>query len=202
MTAQTFKYAIERSLSPRMKGPAIGQGYLSSVVGAEEYSAGKARHIRGIVASGDTLTVRLVRPDHAVAHMFALPFFCAVPIDTPLDPKGPGASLQLDRITSLPTPPAKVSSCGETRITVEVAPTGQRGRCSSSGNTIEKATALVEAGEADYQVQGVASQSASRVASRYGPESAAAKQRRQRFFTNPSLGFSFFILNQRRPLFR
>jgi peptide/nickel transport system substrate-binding protein len=70
------------------------------------------------------------------------------------------------------------------------------------GNTIEKATALVEAGEADYLTQQIASQSASRVASRYGPGSAADKQGRQRFFSNPSLGLSFFVLNQRRPLFR
>ena len=49
VTAQTFKYTIERSLSPRMKGPAqLGEnGYLSDVVGAKAYAAGKAPHISG-----------------------------------------------------------------------------------------------------------------------------------------------------------
>jgi YVTN family beta-propeller protein len=202
VTAQTFKYAIERSLSPKMKSPAIGQGYLSSVVGAEEYSAGKARHIRGIVASGDTLTVRLVRPDQAVAHMFALPFFCALPIDTPLDPKG---------IRSFASAgPYYVSSFSPDQSVVLRRNPNYRGSrphrperiVLELGNTMEKATALVEAGEADYQAQHIGSQSASRVASRYGPGSAADKQDRQRFFTNPSMGLSFFVFNQRRPLFR
>ena len=41
VTAQTFRYTIERSLSPRMKSSA--QGYLGDIVGAKAYEAGKAR---------------------------------------------------------------------------------------------------------------------------------------------------------------
>ena len=58
VTAQTFKYAIERSLSPMMKSPRV-ERFLGDVVGAKAYVAGKAPHISGIVARGNTLTIRL-----------------------------------------------------------------------------------------------------------------------------------------------
>jgi YVTN family beta-propeller protein len=54
VTAATFKYAIERSLDPRMKGPA--SGFLDDIVGAKAFEARKARHVTGIRANGDTLT--------------------------------------------------------------------------------------------------------------------------------------------------
>ena len=49
VTAQTFKFSIERSLSPRREKPP-GQIFLADVVGAKAYIAGKARHIAGITA--------------------------------------------------------------------------------------------------------------------------------------------------------
>ena len=50
--------------------------------------SGKAAHISGIVARGNTLTVRLRSPAPDFPPGCAMPFFCAVPLDTPLDPKG------------------------------------------------------------------------------------------------------------------
>ncbi len=62
VTAETFKYTIERTLNPRMKSSAAANGYLATIVGAQAYMKGKARHISGIVANGDRLTVRLDVP--------------------------------------------------------------------------------------------------------------------------------------------
>ena len=50
--------------------------------------AGKAAHISGIVARGNTLTIRLVAPAPDLLTRLAVPFFCAVPIGTPFDPRG------------------------------------------------------------------------------------------------------------------
>ena len=50
--------------------------------------SGEARHISGIVARGDRLTVRLDRPTPDLRRSSALPFFCAVPVGTPVDPEG------------------------------------------------------------------------------------------------------------------
>ena len=60
VTAQTFKDTIERTLNPRMDS--YSAQYLADVVGARAYIAGKASHIAGVIATGDTLTIRLLAP--------------------------------------------------------------------------------------------------------------------------------------------
>src|SRR5262249_46924545 len=89
----TFKYAIERSLSPELHGPAslaavaAGTGAratLGDVVGARAFSAGRAKHIAGVGARGDTLAVRPQRPASDLPDRGARPLFCAVPPGTPL----------------------------------------------------------------------------------------------------------------------
>ena len=63
VTAETFKYSIERSSYTRLeRGGPPGQMFLEDVVGAQAYFAGKARHIAGIEAHGDRLTVHLTEP--------------------------------------------------------------------------------------------------------------------------------------------
>jgi YVTN family beta-propeller protein len=86
VTASTFVYSIERALSPRMNGP--GRVYFRDVVGARAYMAGRAAHIEGLRARGNVLTIRLVAPAPDLPTRLALPFFCAVPLGTPLDPQG------------------------------------------------------------------------------------------------------------------
>src|SRR5579863_3935416 len=49
-------YTIERALSPRMHSP-VAHEY-ADIVGAAAYMAGRATHISGVVARGDTLTIR------------------------------------------------------------------------------------------------------------------------------------------------
>ena len=46
------------------------------VVGARAYMAGKASHITGVVASGDTLTIRLLAPAPDFLSRLARPTFC------------------------------------------------------------------------------------------------------------------------------
>ena len=93
VTAQTFKYSIERALSPKMHGP--GLQFLRDVVGADDYASGKAAHIAGITALGNTLTFHLAHPSGDFTSRIATPFFTAVPSDTPVDPQAlrtvPGA---------------------------------------------------------------------------------------------------------------
>jgi YVTN family beta-propeller protein len=97
VTARTFKFAIERSLSRRMRGPArpssrsrrLGTvANLEDVIGAKAFEQGTREHISGIVARAQTLTIKLTRPAPDLPARIALPFFCAVPMDTPLDPRG------------------------------------------------------------------------------------------------------------------
>ena len=72
VTAATMEYSIERSLTPRIGSP----------------GAGLWGDVKAVHAAGDTLTVRLARPSPTFLARITTPFFCAVPIGTPIDPEG------------------------------------------------------------------------------------------------------------------
>jgi YVTN family beta-propeller protein len=83
VTAQTFRHVIERTLSPRWRAtpdPADVPG----ISGLRAYQSRRARHISGVSASGDRLIIRLTHPDPMLPQQLALPYFCAVPDDTPV----------------------------------------------------------------------------------------------------------------------
>jgi DNA-binding SARP family transcriptional activator/ABC-type transport system substrate-binding protein/DNA-binding beta-propeller fold protein YncE len=84
VTAEAFRYTLERSLSPRMRSPA--SAFLQDVVGAGAFESGKARHISGLTVHGDVLRVELRRPSPTLTTRLAMPFFCVVPRGTPIDP--------------------------------------------------------------------------------------------------------------------
>jgi ABC-type oligopeptide transport system substrate-binding subunit len=86
VTAATFKYSIERSLNPKTHGQ--GTFYLSDIVGVKAFKAGQTQHIAGIKARGNTLTIRLTAVSGGFLSRLAMNFSCAVPIGTPIDPKG------------------------------------------------------------------------------------------------------------------
>jgi peptide/nickel transport system substrate-binding protein len=199
VTAQTFKYTIERSLSPRLKGSA--QGFLTDVVGAKAYAAGEAAHIAGITARGNTLTVRLLAPAPDLPTRLAMPFFCAVPIGTPVDPNGvrtipmagpyfvatytPGQGVVLERNPNYRG--ARPHRLEKIRLTVNVPR--------------KKTDAAIEAGTVDYGQDGPDPTNFGKLASRYGPASPAARRGKQRYFVNPQMHLGFLILNTHQPLF-
>ena len=84
VTAETFRTTIERALSPRLGPFAVAAAFASDIVGVAEYRAGRAPHVAGISARGDTLTIRLDAPAADLPARMALPYFCAVPIGTPI----------------------------------------------------------------------------------------------------------------------
>jgi len=199
VTPQTFKYAIERSLSPRMRGPARRR--LPEIVGAAAYDAGRASQIAGVQAKGSKLTIRLTEPAPDLPARLALPFFCAVPTNTPIDPRGvrtipsagpyyvasyvPGQVIVLKKNPNYGG--RRPHNLAEIRVVLAVAPA--------------QSLVDVEAGRADYAFDGVPRDAHARLSRRYGPGSAAAKAGRQQYFVNPQLGVDFLVLNARRPLF-
>ncbi len=86
VTAQTFKHALERSLDPRMYGPA--PSVWGDIEGVKAYEAGTASDVAGIRVRGDTLAIHLTHVSGSFLSRLAMPFSCAVPLDTPVDPKG------------------------------------------------------------------------------------------------------------------
>jgi YVTN family beta-propeller protein len=198
VNAQTFKFAIERGLKlpPRLYGEA------DDIVGATAYATGKAPHVAGIAAAGNRLTIRLSKPSPWFLEELAEPLFCAVPIDTPVTPRGvpvlpaagpyyfashhPGREIVLKRNPNYTGD--RPHRLQEIRVTIGVSP----------GQSIEQ----IEAGNTDYTLDyGLAAGAHARLASRYGPGSPAARAGRQRYFLSPAFGLDYLVLNTSRPLF-
>jgi peptide/nickel transport system substrate-binding protein len=199
VTAQTFRYAIERSMHPRMSPAA--SAFLSDIAGVDAYRSGKAAHISGIVVEGTRLSITLVEPDPSFLARIATPAFCAVPMNTPIDPRGvqaipsagpyyiaehsPNHRIVLKRNPNYHG--SRPRRFREIRYTLGVAP--------------PKGVADVLAGRSDYLADNPPVEGDAALLARYGPASDAARNGRQQYFVNPTLQLAYLALNTSRPLF-
>jgi YVTN family beta-propeller protein len=200
VTAETFKYAIERSLNPRM---GVAGLYVTDIAGQAAYQSGKAAHISGVVADRDKLSITLVEPAPDFLARIAMPFFCAVPLNTPIDPKG---------VPAIPSagPYYIAEHVPNQRIVLKRNPNYHRSRPQrlkeihyTIGRAPSRNVADVETGRSDYVADNIPPDrdAEAKLAARYGPASAAARNGKQRYFVNPTLALAFLALNTSRPLF-
>ena len=200
VTAQTFKYAIERTLDPSMNGPAP-----SLPARRRRRQALRGRqggHIAGVARRGNTLTIRLTAPCPDFLARLAMPFFCAVPLGTPLDPKGvrsdPLRRPVLRRLVHarqgvvLERNPNYTGRGRTSSTEIELAAECRRGagrrRDRGRHRRLRRSTASIPATTAT-------------LAARYGPGSPAARAGKQQYFVNRPSAIDFFALNTHRPLF-
>ena len=85
VTAAAFERAIKRALNPDLGASGPGGVLVRDIVGAKEYRAGETRHLAGVTARGETLTVELTKPSSNLVERLSTLWFCAVPPDTPID---------------------------------------------------------------------------------------------------------------------
>ena len=199
VNAQTFKFVIDRVLNPKLQSP--GAQFITDIAGAEDVLNGKAKSASGVVASGKTLTIHLTKKAPDFLARIAMPFFCAVPISTPVDPNGvqtvPGAG------------PYYVASWTPKRqLVLERNPNYTGSRPHNLDKIVYTigvplaATALeIQKGEADYAADGLPPNVQSQLGAKYGPGSKAAQAGKQQYFVNPILSFRYLGLNTSRPLF-
>jgi ABC-type transport system substrate-binding protein len=83
LDAQTFRFSIERALSPGLGPRAPGIGFLGDLKGARAFHADHAHHVSGIRVDGNRISFTLTRPSPDFLERLALPYFCPVPRDTP-----------------------------------------------------------------------------------------------------------------------
>ena len=201
VTAQTFKFAIERALSPKITyAPAMG--FAMDIVGVRAYAAGKAKHISGVRAHGDTLTVQLTHPSPDIVSRLALPHFCAVPAGTPIAARG------VNHVSS--AGPYYVASYTPGQGAVLKRNPNYRGSRPHALDEIDYSVGIgaaqivkeIEDGTADFGVVDdlPPGQHAS-LAGRYGSGSRAARAGGPRYFVNSLLGLVNLDLNTSRPLF-
>ena len=200
VSARTFKFVIERDLDPTMSSPAVS--FIRDVVGAEEYKAGKAKEVTGVVARGDTLTITLKQTAPDFLARISMPFFCALPMNTPVEPKG------------VDTPAAAgpyyiVSRTPNRQIVLERNPNYGGDRPANPdqivyqvGTKAEQSVLLLRRGEADYIADALPPAVNAELARDFGPESRAAKEGKQQYFINPALVISYLGLNTSRELFK
>ena len=84
--ASAFARAIHRTLAPGVNSP--GAQHTRDIVGAEDVLAGKTTTASGVLARGNTLTVRFKRPAPDFLHRTATTFLCAVKPNLPANPEG------------------------------------------------------------------------------------------------------------------
>ncbi|MHB8690715.1 MAG: ABC transporter substrate-binding protein [Solirubrobacteraceae bacterium] len=198
VTPQAFVRALERTLNPQMASS--GATDMLDIVGARAYATGHAAKLAGVSASGDQLTIRLVAPAPSFPTRIAEQFFCAIPPNTPIDPKG---------VEGIPTagPYYIASHVPNQRLVLERNPNyvGRRPRAANTNDVSigiagARAAQQVETGAADY-IPEVSPDVAASVLARYGPASTTARAGAQQYFEEPALAFHYLALNTRRPLF-
>jgi DNA-binding SARP family transcriptional activator/ABC-type transport system substrate-binding protein len=209
VTARTLEATIERALSPRLGENVPAFRYVSDIVGARAYRAGRARQLAGVSTRGDRLIIRLTRPAGDFPARIAMPLFCAVPTSTPVEPNGlktpipsagpyylasheHGRELVLKRNPNYAGP--RPHRLDEIKLVVGVG--------------TDEAVARVQRGSLDYYRLDIpdlflpAFQPGGRYALAFGPNTAREGRARPRYLLNPSLYVRALALNTGRPLFR
>ncbi len=173
--------------------------FLADVVGAPAYFAGKARHIAGIEAQGDRLTIQLTRARSGPAGQ-ARRLARSAPYP-PTRRTGPSP----ERLPS--AGPYYVASATPGRSFVLLRNPNYHGDRPHRLQRIEiivgasHPVAQIEASQLDYVIGGVPAGESARLERLYGAHSAAARRARQRYFVNRTLAVDYLDLNTRRPLF-
>ncbi len=87
VTAANFAFVMNRDLNPAMNSP--GATFLRDIVGAEAVQTGQTLKASGITVAGRyQLRIRLERRGPDLLSRLTLPYFCALPLDTPIDSNG------------------------------------------------------------------------------------------------------------------
>ena len=153
--------------------------------------AGKATTPSGVKASGNTLTVRLTKAAPDFLSRIAMPFFCAVPANLPINPNGvntpPGAgpyyvsSKTVNKQIVLQKNPYYGGSRPQRWDTIHVA----------VGMAEQTSYLQVRNGEVDLDLYGLPAAAHTELTKTYGIN-------KSRYFVNPSNSIGYFALNTSR----
>jgi ABC-type oligopeptide transport system substrate-binding subunit len=87
VTANNFKYAINRALNKQLASPGaqfITDPNGTNIVGAKKVNDGKGKSAAGVKVKGNKLTIRLTKPDATFMAKITMPFFQATSTSLPL----------------------------------------------------------------------------------------------------------------------
>jgi len=195
VTAAAFKRAVERASDPNQASPAIA--FIHDIVGADARNEGKAGSVSGVTAKGQTLVIKLIRPNPTILAELAMPFFAAVKPSMAVDPKG---------ISVYPSagPYRIVSRSIGSSLTLERNPQYKGTRPANADrilytvNTDQNQSLLqVKAGQADYDAGGIPPTAHADLAQQFGVKKGGPG----RYYVNSYLGVGYVALNNSRAPF-
>jgi peptide/nickel transport system substrate-binding protein len=197
VTARDVAYTLNRIFNPALKSGHVRFPGLLDIVGAQSVLDGTARSVSGILARGDTLTIRLTKPVGGFTALMASPIGCVLPATLPFSPDG----------VSAPVPSAGPYYVSEfvpgQRVVLQRNPFYSGGRPHHVDRfvidlTQDPATVVdkVERGELDYAwFPNAVSGRAEKLARTYGID-------KSRFFVAPTATLRWFVLNTAGALFK
>ena len=195
VTAAAYQRAWERILSPKMGSPlGVNLSLQEDIVGGQAFLDGKAAHISGIKASGNTLTFNLTHPNATFVSILSMQWFTAVKPNMPYDSKGVNvypaagpyyiASRDPGRSTVLKRNPYYKGSRPANPDQIVFTP----------NVNVDQSLLQVRAGQSDLDLIGVPSTSASNLAKQYGVNKG-------RFFVGPTSCVNYMGMNTARAPF-
>jgi ABC-type oligopeptide transport system substrate-binding subunit len=195
LTAANYAAAFDRDLNPKMQSPSVpfitGD---NGIVGAQAVADGKATHASGVVAKGQKLTIRLLKPDGSFLSKLAMNFFCPIPKGTPINPDG------INSFSSFGPYYVASRQVGRQLIT-RTNPNykGQRPHNISTfvftmNTNLDQSLLQVKAGQADYDIGGLPPTANAGLAQEFGINKG-------RYFINAGLNVDYIALNMTRPAF-
>jgi peptide/nickel transport system substrate-binding protein len=199
VTAETFKFVLERNLNPKLQSPSAS--FISDIVGAQAVLDGKAQHASGITVNGNKLTIKLTKPAPDFLNRIAMWFFCAIPTNTSVDPAK-------ERPVATAGPYYISEWTPKRRIVLKRNPnyTGDRPHkldeiIYTVGVNEAQSVLQIRSGKADYAADGIPPASANELGRTVGPDSDKDGTDDQQLFVEPILAFNYLALNTTRPLF-
>jgi YVTN family beta-propeller protein len=198
VTAEAFEHAIERALDPRIASYAAT--LVGDIAGARAFQAGRTSDLAGVVVRGDELSITLEAPSPTLPARLATPYFAAVPPNIPTDPEG------VEGIPSAgPYYVAHVGNDGGSVLRRNPNYGGERPAMIETIEIVPEADRPdlgdVDEGTLDGLVTTLDEQEEADLVEEHGPESEAADEGDQRFFSFPTQFASYLVFNtQRRPL--
>jgi DNA-binding SARP family transcriptional activator/ABC-type transport system substrate-binding protein len=216
VTAETFRYSIERALSPALaEGPTVsdppGPHFLDDIEGERAFRDGGAEHISGLRATGTTLSITLTKPSPDFLERLALPYFCPVPTGTPFVAGAPHGVLNSGEEYIVSAGPYYVADYNNDEYVILKRNPNYHGPRPQALDAI----AIREDVDASGALDGVQNQGWDGISSlsdpvlspggavdqRWGPESSAAADGDQRYFLTPAPQIRFIAFNASRGIF-
>ena len=194
--ASAFARAIHRMLAPAVNSP--GAQHVRDIVGAADVLSGKKVTASGVVARGNTLTVRFKRPAPDFLHRTASTFFCAVPPNLPADPEGVGAFPAAGPYYVAEYRPGVRIVLRRNRFYRGARPHHVDGfEVDQTAVSPQEVLKRVDSGTADWghTIAGIYFDPSLGLVAKYGTN-------RSRFFVKPGFTLRMLAFNSARPLFR